>query len=96
MELIGIGLRKVMGKLLRGYQSEEAAVLAWPVVCGQKVAARTRVVKFAKGCLTVEVPDNTWRTQLVSFGPRYVSAFAELLGPVVQEVEFEKQSAVST
>jgi hypothetical protein len=96
MEPARIGLRKIMRDLLRGQPAEEAVLLAWPVVCGSQVAARTRAVAFAKGELTVEVVDPAWRRQLASFASKYVAGFADLLGPVVQEIRFvKKQSAIS-
>ncbi len=78
-----------MAGQLRQCPPQEAAVLAWPVVCGKEVAARTRALAFAEGSLTVEVPDATWRAQLAAFIPRYVSGFAELIGPVVRELKFK-------
>jgi hypothetical protein len=96
MESVRTGLRNIAGELLRSRPAEEAAVLAWPLVCGKEVASRTRAAVFADGSLTVEVPDATWRAQLNSFVPRYLSSFAELLGPVVRNVRFVKQSALST
>ena len=95
MESVRTGLRNIAGELLRTRAAEEAAVLAWPLVCGKEVASRTRAAVFVEGSLTVEVPDATWRAQLKSFTPRYLSSFAELLGPVVREVKFVKQSAPS-
>ena len=89
MEPASTGLRKIVGGMLRQCPPEEAAILAWPVVCGKEVAARTHAVAFADGSLSVEVPDATWRAQLGAFVPRYVSAFAELIGPVVQAVKFK-------
>jgi hypothetical protein len=77
-----------MSDLLRARPAEEAAMLAWPLVCGREVAARTRAADFANGCLTVEVSDPAWAAQLKSFGHRYVSGFESLLGPVVKEVKF--------
>ena len=88
MEPASTGLRKIVGSMLRQCPPEEAAILAWPVVCGKEVAARTHAVAFSEGSLLIEVPDATWRAQLAAFIPRYVSGFAELIGPVVQEVKF--------
>ncbi len=96
MEPIRTGLRSIMRNLLAAQPQEEAAVLAWPLVCGKEVAARTRAISFREGKLTVEVPDAAWRAQLAAFEPRYVSGFAELIGPAVREVKFVKQSALST
>ena len=77
-----------MHDLLANQPAEEAVALAWPLVCGKEVAARTRVVGLADGRLMIEVPDPTWRTQLAAFSPRYVSSYSELIGPVVKEVKF--------
>lgn len=96
MEPVRTGLRNIMTELLRARPAEEAVVLAWPLVCGKEVASRTRALSFADGVLIVEVLDAPWRTQLLSFTSRYISAFQELLGPLVKEVRFEVQhSAIS-
>ena len=97
MDPVRTGLRNIMSELLRARPAEEAVVMAWPLVCGKDVAARTQAVGFADGVLTVNVPDQTWRTQLGAFTPRYVSGFTELLGPLVKEVKFKvQQSAISS
>jgi predicted nucleic acid-binding Zn ribbon protein len=99
MEPIRTGLRSIMRDLMRSQPPEEAVILAWPIVCGKDVAARTNPTTFTEGSLTVEVADAAWRTQLISLAPRYVAAFAELLGPMVKEVKFRavstQQSALS-
>ena len=88
MEPIRTGLRHIMSDFLKTQPQDEAALLAWPVVCGAEVASRTNAVSFADGRLTVEVPDATWRSQLAAFTPRYLSGLNDLLGAVVQEVRF--------
>jgi hypothetical protein len=95
MEHASIGLRNIMGDLLRRHPPEEAPVMAWPVVCGRDVSARTRALAFADGRLTVEVPDPAWRAQLAAFIPRYLSGLKDLIGPVVSEIRFVKPSAFS-
>jgi len=83
-----------MSDLLRVRPAEEAVVLAWPLVCGKEVAARTTAAGFSDGTLTVEVSDVSWRNQLQSFAPRYLSGYEGLLGQVVKSVQFKvKQSA---
>lgn len=96
MEPVRTGLRNIMSDLLRARPAEEAALLAWPLVCGKDVAQRTRAASFVEGCLTVEVSDKTWATQLRAFGSTYIAGFQALLGPVVKEVKFKvQQSAIS-
>jgi hypothetical protein len=89
MEPIRSGLRQIMSDFLKTQPPQDAPVLAWPVVCGADIAARTRALEFAGGTLTVEVPDNTWKHQLGAFHSRYISGFSELLGPMVKEVRFQ-------
>ncbi len=83
------GLAKIFTDLLRDAPPEEAVRLAWPVVCGAQVAARARPVDFSRGLLRVEVPDKTWRAQLVELERRYVGELCELLGKdAVKRIEF--------
>jgi len=97
MEPVRTGLRQIMQDLLRTRPAEEAVTLAWPLVCGKEVAARTRAISFMDGSLIVEVPDTAWRNQLQSFVSRYLSGYEALLGQVVRSVQFKVQRpAVST
>src|SRR6476646_4540891 len=94
MESVRTGLRQIMQDLLRAPPPVEAVLLAWPLVCGQEVAARTTAASFSDGTLTVEVSDVSWRNQLQSFAPIYLSEYEGLLGQVVKSVQFKvKQSA---
>jgi hypothetical protein len=88
MEPVRTGLRRLMSDLLRARPAEEAVMLAWPLVCGKEVAARTHPISFRDGNLIVEVPDATWRNQLKSFAPRYISSYESLLGSVVKDMQF--------
>ena len=91
MEPVRTGLRQIIQDLLRTRPVEEAVILAWPLICGKEVAARARAVSFSEGCLIVEVTDTTWRNQLRSFAPRYISGYEGLLGQVVRSVQFKLQ-----
>jgi hypothetical protein len=97
MEPVRTGLRQIMQDLLRTRPPDEAVMLAWPLVCGKEVAARTKPLSFYEGTLVVEVQDITWRNQLQSFTGRYINGYEGLLGKVVQSVQFRiKPSAGST
>ncbi len=95
MEPVRTGLRQIMQDLLRTRPAEEAVILAWPLVCGKEVAARTRAVSFSEGTLIIEVQDITWRNQLQAFTSRYISGYEGLLGKVVQSVQFRITPAIS-
>lgn len=88
MHSIDSGLDKIMAELLRKSPREEAPLLAWPIVCGAAVAARTQAHLFLDGTLTVRVPDAAWRSQLSSFQPQYLSAMQRLLPGVVNDIVF--------
>jgi hypothetical protein len=89
VEPIRTGLHRIMSDFLRTQPVEEAAMLAWPLVCGAEVASRTKAVQFEDGNLTVEVSDSNWSNQLSDFAPRYLAGFSELIGPVVKRVQFK-------
>ena len=89
MEPVRTGLRQIMSDLLRARPAEEAVLLAWPLICGKEVAARTRALRFEGEKLTVEVPDNEWRSQLQSFNSRYITEYTNLFGELVKSVRFE-------
>src|SRR5512142_2770549 len=90
MERVGTGLAKIAREILRGAPASEVPLLAWPLVCGTAVAARTRAVGFARGVLRVEVPDPAWRTQLGDLAPQYIASFARLLrNKQVERIDFE-------
>jgi predicted nucleic acid-binding Zn ribbon protein len=80
-------LNKIARDIVRR-EGSEGPLLAWPVVCGGKVARCTSAVSFAAGVLTVAVPDEGWRRQLQSFVPQYLAALNRLLQEPVSNIEF--------
>ena len=96
MEPVRTGLRQIMQDLLRVRPAEEAVLLAWPIVCGKEVAARTKAVSFSEGLLLVETQDATWRNQLQTFTGKYISGYEGLLGPLVKSVRFEVQRSAAS
>ena len=88
MERARDGLVKIVSEAIRRAPAPEQPLLAWPMVCGPAVAARTRALAFAAGTLEVEVPDAAWRGQLSEFAPRYRELFRDALGPLVERIEF--------
>lgn len=89
MERAGTGLTRIMGDVLRRAPKQEAPLLAWPLICGSKVAERTRAVTFSGGVLVVEVPDKIWRAQLIELATQYVGEFRRVLGrDTVEAIEF--------
>jgi len=89
MERAAAALTNIMSELLRRVPVQDAPLLAWPAVCGQAVAARTRALQFAAGRLLIEVPDAAWRAQLAELEAHYRRQFAALLGRnQVRQIDF--------
>lgn len=88
MEPASTGLAKIFRDLLEHAPPHEVPVIAWPVVCGERVASRTRAIAFSEGILWIEVPDKPWKLQLMELAPQYVAALNTLSGERVHRVEF--------
>jgi hypothetical protein len=63
MDRAGTVLRK-LGVPGACVSPEDLARAAWPQAVGKRIAARTRPVAFADGCLTIEVEDSVWLQHL--------------------------------
>ncbi len=81
-------VQAIASEVLRGAAPNEAPLLAWPLACGSRIAARARALRFADGILTVGVPDAAWRGQLVGLAAQYVAALNKLIGGGVKSIEF--------
>jgi hypothetical protein len=88
MEQAGAGLEKLVLNSLRRVPQGEAPVLAWPLVCGSKVAERTRALDFIGTVLRVEVPDARWKREMQSLAPRYLATLNRYAGQKVERIEF--------
>ena len=92
MEPAGAGLEKIVVDSLRRVPKGEAPLLAWPLVCGSKVAEKTSAIGYAEGVLTVEVPDATWQQQLHGLSRQYVAALKQLSAQPVNAIKFVVRS----
>ncbi|HZU43500.1 MAG TPA: DciA family protein [Terriglobales bacterium] len=88
MERATPALQKIVVDILHRAPPEEMPMLAWPLVCGRSVAGKTRALDCIAGVLRVEVPDVTWRGQLVGLVPQYLHALERMIGPKVQRIDF--------
>ena len=87
MQHASSALHKILRDRLRS-EGPDAALLAWPLACGAKVAERTIAVQFAAGVLTVSVPDAAWLSQLESFRSRYLAKLNQIISEKVTNIEF--------
>jgi len=88
MERATPALQKIVVDILHRAPPEEMPMLAWPLVCGRSVAGKTRALDCIAGVLRIEVPDATWRGQLVGLVPHYLHVLERMIGPKVQRVDF--------
>lgn len=80
-------LKKIFRETVRR-EGDSVPLLAWPLACGAKTAARTNAINFAAGVLTVSVPDETWRHQLQSFSSQYLAALNQITPEPVKRIDF--------
>jgi Dna[CI] antecedent, DciA len=88
MQAAQAGFHKIVADILRGAPVEDAAGIAWGLVCGRTVAGKTEVLEFRAGVLRVRVPDDAWRSNLAGFVPRYLEVLNTMLGQKVTHIEF--------
>lgn len=83
-----MGLEQIVVRSIRRAPAAEAALMAWPLVCGSAVAERSRALSFGDGVLRVEVPDAGWKSELQSLAPRYLAAINRYTTEAVRRIEF--------
>ena len=81
-------LKKIFADTLRRDAGDDAPLLAWPLVCGSKVAEKTNATGYADGVLTVEVPDATWQQQLQGLNRQYLAALKQISAQPVNAIKF--------
>jgi len=81
-------LNKIYAHAVQQVAGEQAPVIAWPLVCGSKVAQKTAALGCANGELAVRVPDKIWRSQLECFSDRYVAALNQMSRHKVKSIRF--------
>ena len=93
MHPISAGLGKVKAKLIASLPAEEAPLVAWQWVCGQRVAENARAHRYGGEVLTVIVPDDGWRRELTNMAASYVGRINQLLPAAtkVKRIDFQKQ-----
>ena len=81
-------LSKIYGTAVQKVAGEQAPVIAWPLVCGSKVAQRTAALACVNGELAVRVPDKIWRNELQCFQDRYLAALNQVSRHKVKSIRF--------
>lgn len=88
MEPARAGFHKIVADILRRAPVEDAAGIAWGLVCGKTVAGKTEVLELREGVLRVRVPDEDWQASLAPFVPRYLELLNTMLSQEVENIEF--------
>ncbi len=88
LEPARMGFHRIVADILRRAPAEDAARIAWQLVCGTQVSQRTTALGMENGVLRVRVPDADWRTQLADFVPQYLLGLNSMLSHRVNHIEF--------
>ncbi len=81
-------LQKIVAETLKRLPTEQAPAAVWEFAAGKAVAEKTKVVGFTEGVLTVEVPDATWRAQLMGMSHQFLSQLNQYSAQRIERVEF--------
>ncbi len=92
MNPISQALDLVKSRLLEGVPAEQAPLIAWPYVCGQRVAQNARAVRYEEQILTVVVADEGWRRELTGMAASYLARLNQVLpeGARIKRISFER------
>ncbi|MCU1286029.1 MAG: hypothetical protein JWO13_2379 [Acidobacteriales bacterium] len=88
MQTLSTSLLKTKAALLRACDPKDAPALAWPMVCGSRVAERTQPSSFETGVLTIIVPDKGWRAELADLTPRYLAELNKISPVQIKSLQF--------
>lgn len=91
MEPIRLPLDGIARGVLQSLEPAERVMAAWPLVCGQRVAANARALGFADGTLRVVVADPIWRAELAAYAARHAVRLSQLTGVAVADILFQSQ-----
>jgi Dna[CI] antecedent, DciA len=94
MEEIASGLQRIKAALLRDCDPKDAPAIAWPMICGSRVAEKAEVCGFENGVLTIVVPDNGWRAELASLAPRYLVGLNKISPVKIESLVFITREAL--
>lgn len=87
MDLARNTLQKIVADVLNRLPAEQVPLAAWEFAAGKAVAEKTQALRFSEGVLTVEVPDATWRAQLQSMAPHFLSMLNRYSGQRIERLE---------
>jgi predicted nucleic acid-binding Zn ribbon protein len=82
-------LKGALGRSLSGLREVDRLAAAWPVVCGNAMAARGTVAGYEGGVVLIEVEDPAWLRQLTSMRGQLAGEMARIAGVRVTEIHFE-------
>jgi len=87
MERVSNTLQRIMVQALQRLPPEQLPEAAWNFAAGNTVAGKTRVLSCEKETLAVEVPDATWRAQLVAMAPQFLARLNQFIR--IERIEFK-------
>lgn len=87
MEHASHTLQQIMAQAFARVPAAERPAVAWEFAAGQAVAAKTKVIACSEKTLVVQVPDATWRAQLMAMAPQFLSHIRQFAP--IERIEFQ-------
>jgi len=72
--------------------TERTALLKWPEIVGEEIAAHSRAVDLVDGVLVLDADHGAWRQELTLLMPMIVTKYNELCGEgTVREIQWRNR-----
>jgi predicted nucleic acid-binding Zn ribbon protein len=88
MEPVAASIDRLTRELLRRLPANEAALNAWPLVCGSRVSEKAVAQTLQEGVLTIQVPSKEWSTELYGLRSTYLDRLNQLCTEKITEIKF--------
>jgi hypothetical protein len=88
MEKIRSMLQNSLGRSLRALPDEDRLSMAWMIVCGKILGARSSVVGYHAGIVKIEVLEGAWLEQMKSMTDHFKRELPRISGIPVTELHF--------
>jgi hypothetical protein len=88
MEKIRSVLQNSLGRSLRALPDEDRLSVAWMIVCGKILGARSSIVGYNEGIVKIEVLEGAWLEQVKSMTDHFKRELTRISGVSVRELHF--------
>jgi hypothetical protein len=88
MEKMRALLQNSLGRSLRALSQEDRLSMAWMILCGKALGARSSIVGYTDGAVKIEVLEGAWLEEVRSMREHLQRELPRIAGVPVTELHF--------